>query len=497
MGKTLAETLDELNIAHKFEEVNVEKFEEQLSLQRRSQMDLTDLGNAERLMYVYGADFRYHIERKKWLHWNGKFWVVDSSNLLNMKAVEIVRELKEEINYIDGKSEKEAFSKHITRSQAAPRILAIVQLADSVSEGITVTQSMFDKDDYLLNVANGTIDLKKLKLVGVNKMVLGEHDRANYITHYIDIPFNPVSKCPTWDKFLDDIFMGNIGMIKYIQRIIGYALTGSNKEEAMFIFYGPKGRNGKSTLVKVIQRLLNNYAATTDPSTFMKSGKTARHTLAELVGVRFLSTSEVERGEELAVQLIKQITGRDSVEAERKYENPFTYLPTYKIFMLTNNKPAIYERRKAIWQRIHLIPFNRYFEDHERDKDLDAKLAAEMEGILRWALEGCMEWQRQGLNPPQEVRDAVKQYEIEQDIIGQFIQESCYTEPANEDCWEAPDRLYQEYKSWCAAGSYIPLNSNNFGLEIKERFPFKSKRVNFNGRMQPKKVYVGIRLNNA
>ncbi|MGG1675932.1 phage/plasmid primase, P4 family [Neobacillus sp. NRS-1170] len=495
MEKTLAETLKQYNIDKDFEDENLFDYEKHRSLQARSQMDLSDLGNAERLIHVYGADFRYHIERKKWMNWTGKFWDVDSSNLLNMKAVEIVRELKDEINYIDGKAEKEAFSKHIVRSQAAPRIQAMVQLADSVSEGITVTQSMFDKDDYLLNVANGTLDLKKLKLGGVNKMVLGGHDRANYITHYIDIPFNPIAKCPTWDKFLDDIFMGNHEMIRYIQRVIGYALTGSNKEEAMFIFYGPKGRNGKSTLVKVIQRLLNNYAATTDPSTFMKSGKTARHTLAELVGVRFLSTSEVERGEELAVQLIKQITGRDPVEAERKYENPFTYLPTYKIFMLTNNKPGIYERRKAIWERIHLIPFNRYFEDHERDKDLDAKLEAELEGILRWALEGCMEWQSQGLTPPQEVRDAVKQYEKEQDIIGQFILDSCYIEPANEDCWEAPDRLYQDYKSWCAAGGYIPLNLNNFGLEIKERFPFKSKRVNFNGKTQPKKVYIGIRLN--
>ncbi|MEH7483334.1 phage/plasmid primase, P4 family [Neobacillus drentensis] len=494
MGETLAETLKEYNIDKDFEEDTVNVFVKHQSLQTRSQMDLSDLGNAERLMYVHGADFRYHIERKKWLHWTGKYWAVDSSNLLNMKAVEIVRELKSEINFIEGTAEKNLFLKHIKRSQAAPRIQAIVQLADSVSKGITVTQSMFDKNDYSLNVANGTIDLKKLKLGKVNKMILSKHNRDNYITHYIDVPFNPDAKCPTWEKFLDDIFMGNKGMIEYIQRAIGYALTGSNKEEAMFIFYGPKGRNWKSTLVKVVLRLLNNYAATTDPSTFMKSSKTARHTLAELVGVRFLSTSEVERGEELAVQLIKQITGRDPVEAERKYENPFTYLPTYKIFMLTNNKPGIYERRKAIWERIHLIPFNRYFEDHERDKDLDAKLEAEMEGILRWVLEGCMEWQRQGLNPPPEVRDAVKQYEKEQDIIGQYIQESCSVDAANEECWEAPDRLYQNYKLWCAAGGYIPLNSNNFGLEIKERFPFKSKRVNFKGRNQPKKVYIGIRL---
>lgn len=493
MGKTLAETLDSYNIGKDFEDDNVEVFEDQNSLQTRSQMSLTDLGNAERLIHSYGADFRYHIERKKWLHWNGKYWDVGSSNLLKRKAIEVVRGLQDEINYIGPVAERNLFLKHIGRSQAAPRINAMIELANSVSDGIAITQSMLDKNEYLLNVSNGTIDLKLLQSE-VNEAILSKHDRDNYITNYIDIPFNPNAKCPTWEKFLEDVFMGNKRVIKYIQRVIGYSLTGSNKEEALFIFFGPKGRNGKSTLVKVILRLLTSYAATTDPSAFMKNGNTARHTFAELVGTRFLSTSEVERGEELAVQLIKQVTGRDPVEAERKYENPFTYLPTFKIFMLTNNLPSIYERRKAIWERIHLIEFNRYFEDHERDKDLDSKLEAEMEGILRWALEGCMEWQRQGLNPPSEVRESVKKYEKGQDIIGQYIEESCHVDPSNEDCWVAPDRLYQHYRTWCNLGGYKPLNANNFGIEIKDRFPHKSKRVNFNGKDQPKKVYIGIQL---
>jgi putative DNA primase/helicase len=494
MAKTLAETLDSYKLAHEFEDTVVEDFEEHKCLQKRSKMSLTDLGNAERFIYSHGVDFRYHIERKKWLLWNGKYWEVDGRNLLRQKAIEVVRGLKDEINYIGTPAEKDLLLKHIDRSQAAPRINAIIELANSVSDDITVTQSVMDKDEFLLNVANGTINLKQLQLCEVNERFISNHNRDNYITHYIDIPYDPAAKSPTWERFLDDVFMGNKEIIKYIQRVIGYSLTGSNKEEAIFILYGPKGRNGKSTLVKVLLRLLSSYSATTNPSTFMKKGNTARHTLAEFVGVRFLSTSEVERGEELAVQLIKQITGRDPVEAERKYENPFTYLPNYKIFMLTNNKPSIYERRKAIWERIHLIEFNRYFEENERDKDLDGKLEAEMEGILRWALEGCMEWQRQGLNPPPEIRDAVKQYEEEQDIIGQYIQESCDVDLANEDYWVVPDRLYQNYRSWCTAGNFKCLNANNFGVEMKERFPYKSKRVNFNGKDQPKKVYIGIQL---
>jgi putative DNA primase/helicase len=494
MGKTLVDTLEEFNLAQDFEDDNVKDFEEHKTLQTRSKMSLTDLGNAERLIFAHGADFRYHIEREKWLYWNGKYWEVDASNLLKKKAIEVVRGLKDEINYIEDKAEKGLFLKHIERSQAAPRIQAITRLADSVSDGITITQSRLDQDEYILNVANGTIDLNRLKLSGVSESILNKHDRDAYITKYIDIPFSLDAKCPIWKKFLDDIFMGDKRMIEYIQRIIGYSLTGSNKEEAIFILYGPKGRNGKSTLVKVILRLINNYAGTTDPSTFMKKGNTARHALAEFVGLRFLSTSEVERGEELAVQLIKQITGRDPVEAERKYENPFTYLPTYKIFMLTNNKPSIYERRKAIWERIHLIEFNRFFEENERDKDLDRKLEAEMEGILLWALEGCMEWQRQGLNPPPKVQEAVKQYAEEQDILGQFIQETCYVDPSNEECWEAPGRLYEEYTKWCNAGGFKCLNANNFGMDLKERFTHKNKRVFWNGKEISKQVYVGIRL---
>jgi putative DNA primase/helicase len=494
MGGTLAETLNKYNMSADFEDDNVEDFEEHINLQTRLKMDLSDLGNAERLIHAHGVNFRYHTERKKWLYWNGKYWEVDSSNLLKGKAIEVVRELKDEANFIKDTAEKDLFLKHINRSQAAPRIHAMIQLVDSVSAGMTVTQSMLDSDEYLLNVSNGTIDLRLLQNYGVSNNVLRQHNRDDYITKFIEVPFCPTAKCPTWDKFLNDIFFGNKRMIEYIQRVIGYSLTGSNKEEAIFIFYGPKGRNGKSTLVKAILRLLNNYAGTTDPSTFMKSGNTARHSLAECVGLRFLATSEVERGEELAVQLIKQITGRDRVEAERKYENPFTYLPTYKIFMLTNNKPSIYERKKAVWERIHLNEFNRYFEKNERDKELDSKLESEMEGILRWALEGCMEWQRQGLNPPQEVRDAVKKYADEQDTIGQYIQECCYADISNEELWAAPKQLYQNYKSWCADGGFKPLNLNNFGAEIKERFHYGTKRVQFNGKLQPKKVYHGIQL---
>jgi putative DNA primase/helicase len=494
MARTLAETLDAYNLGQDFEDNNIIDFEEHASLQIRSKMSLTDLGNAERLMHSYGANFRFHIERKKWLFWNGKYWEEDSSNLLRRKAIEVVRGLKDEINYIGTAAEKDLFLKHIYRSQAAPRITGMIELANSVSDDISVTQSMLDNNEFLLNVANGTIDLNLLKLSEVNESIISNHNRDNYITNYIDIPFNPNAKCPTWEKFLDDVFMGNKEMIKYVQRVIGYSLTGSNKEEVIFIFYGPKGRNGKTTLIKVVLRLLGTYAATTAPSTFMKKGNTSRHALAEFVGKRFLSTSEVERGEELSVQLIKQITGRDPVEAERKYENPFTYLPSYKIFMLTNNKPSIFERRRAIWERIHLIEFNKYFEDYERDKDLDSKLQAEMEGILRWALEGCMEWQRQGLNPPLEVQEAVREYADEQDIIGQFIQERCDVDPSNEEWWVPSEELYKNYNSWCLDGGFKTLNSNNFGSEIKERFPFKSKRVNYNGKNQSKKVYVGIRV---
>ncbi len=223
-------------------------------------------------------------------------------------------------------------------------------------------------------------------------------------------------------------------------------------------------------------------------------GQSARHNLAELVGLRFLSTSEVERGEELAVQLIKQITGRDEIQAERKYENPFEYKPTFKIFMLTNNKPKIFERKNAIWERIHLIEFNNYIPKEKRDKDLDKKLAQEMEGILIWALEGFLEWKKQGLNPPPQIIESVNQYKEEQDIIGQFINEICEVDPCNEDLWEVPDRLYQAYKKWCQESGFQCLNKNNFGMEMKERFTYKSKRVEYDGVKKARYVYVGIRV---
>nr|WP_263326076.1 phage/plasmid primase, P4 family [Neobacillus sp. Marseille-Q6967] len=488
------EKYSEKTRAERLRERGTDKLLEKVNEKKQPSFSYTDLGNAERLIYEHGENFRYHTERKKWLYWNGKYWGLDNTNQLKRKAIEVVRGMQNQIEHIQNADERELFLKHIVRSQSASRIQAMLNLADSVSSDIPINESKLDQNEYLLNVANGTIDLKTLEMYGVSYSILNDHDRNQLLTKYIDIPFNPEAKCPTWEKFLNSIFMRNKDVIFYIQRIIGYALTGSNKEEAMFIFHGQKGRNGKSTFIKAIHRLLGSYAGATNPSTFMKKGNTARHTLAEFVGLRFLSTSEVERGEELAVQLMKQITGRDLVEAERKYENPFTYLPNYKIFMLTNNKPNIYERRKAIWERIHLIEFNNYIEKQNRDKNLDKKLEAEMEGILRWALEGCREWQRQGLNPPAEILDAVKRYEEEQDIIGQFIRENYEVDLRNEEYWEAPERIYLNYKTWCNENGFGCLNNNNFGVEMKERFTFKTKRVEWNRKIQPKKVYVGIRL---
>ncbi|WP_102347276.1 hypothetical protein [Bacillus sp. Marseille-P3661] len=231
---------------------NIEDFEEHKKYATRATMPLTDLGNAERLMFEHGSKFRYHVERKKWLFWNGKYWEVDKTNQLKRLAIDIVKTLEKELEHVEEQDWNPVLS-HIKRSQGSARINAMLNLADSVLDGYTIDESRLDTHDFKLNVANGILDLDLLEQHGICPSVLLEHDRAAYMTKYMDVKFNPGAKCPIWERFLETTFMGNKEMIAYIQRTIGYALTGSNKEEVMFILLGLKGRNGKSVFINTIQ----------------------------------------------------------------------------------------------------------------------------------------------------------------------------------------------------------------------------------------------------
>src|SRR5262249_51515381 len=264
----------------------------------------------------------------------------------------------------------------------------------------------FDTDPLLLNCKNGTLDLRTGELRA--------HSRRDLITKMCAVRYNDTAKCPVFLRFLDTIFNQSGDLMAYVQRILGYALTDDVGEKALFCFHGD-GNNGKTTLLEVVRYLLADYAGQIMIESLLTDNPFHRSTaladLADLRGARFVTTSEADRGKHLAEAQIKQLTGMGQVKSCRKYENPVEFPPTFKIFMDTNHKPMVRGQDAAIWSRLKLIPFTVTIPKDEIDKNLLEKLKREAPGILRWAVEGCLEWQRDGLNEPSEVSESVQEWQ--------------------------------------------------------------------------------------
>lgn len=269
-----------------------------------------------------------------------------------------------------------------------------------------------------------------------------------------------------WEAFLSRIFAGDGELIRFVQKAVGYSLTGSTEEQCFFILYGA-GANGKSTLIQTISALLKDYARQTPTETLLvQRGDGPRNDLARLQGARFVSASEVEGGRKLAEALVKQLTGGDTLTARYLYKEHFEFQPTFKIWLAVNHKPGVQGTDHAIWRRMRLLPFTVTIPAAEQDKRLTEKLQAEQPGILRWAVEGCRAWQQEGLEPPSAVKRATGDYRAEMDVIAAFIQDCCVLGDTHEVSSKA---LYEEYTGWCAQMDETPVTRKALATVLKER----------------------------
>ena len=316
----------------------------------------------------------------------------------------------------------------------------------------------FDSNDWLLNAENGIVDLTTGALLS--------HNRSELMTKKTPAAYNPNATCPTWLTFLDRIFAGDAEMIGYIQRMMGYCLTGSIRAQVMFIAYG-SGANGKSVFVNILDSLLGSYATTADPSTFIVQEKDKiRSDLARLAGARFVSTVELDEGRRLSESLIKRVTGDDVIVARFLHQNEFSFTPKFKLLMATNHAPVIRNNDYAIWRRIRLIPFDVTIPPEERDEGLTDKLKLELSGILAWAVQGCLAWQKDGLKEPQKVLVATETYRSNMDLIGQFMEDYIIKGPAmTAPCAD----VYKAYTSFCEDGGERPMSQRAFGIKMSER----------------------------
>jgi len=443
---------------------------------------LTDLGNSRRLVARYGQDFRYLAPDGPFLAWDGARFSDDSGEIQLMRwAKETIRALYPEAayNYADDETQRRALIKHATASESIRALRAMVTLAQS-EPGVPVRPDQLDADLWLLNVLNGTLDLRSQEL--------RPHRREDLITKLVPINYEPVAACPTWRAFLDRVLNGNQRLVGFMRRYIGYGLTGSTREQVLAVGYG-QGANGKTTLIKAAVSILGDYSQSVPMDTFLasKHTDTARPDLARLRGARLVAAVESESGRRFAEALVKQVTGGDVVVARRLYREHFEFVPQFKLVIVTNHRPVIKGTDHAIWRRVNLVPFTVTIPPEERDPELPEKLLEERAGILAWAVEGCAEWQRIGLNPPEEVRAATASYRQDMDILGGFVADTCVEDAS---AYASAGALYEAYLAWAHKAGEKVMSQRAFGMALAER-GFEPDRAG-KGR---ERGYRGISLN--
>jgi putative DNA primase/helicase len=412
---------------------------------------LTDLGNGRRFARAYGAQARFCHTWGKWLFWDGTRWRIDDRGraqaLAKQSVLELYRGAQAQIDAVVQNPADAADRAHLNKvkatldwalkSQSAPRINALLELARS-EPGIPVLPDDLDRGPWLLNCRNGTLDLQK--------QTLRPPDPADYLTKLCPVDFNADAICPTWERFLAEIFNGAQSLIAYLQRLAGYWLTGLTTEHALPVLWG-NGANGKSTLINALFDVLGPDYSGKASRDLLVVGRGDKHptALAWLHGKRFVAALETGEGARLDEVLIKELTGGDLVTARRMREDFWTFQPTHKIALATNHKPQVRGQDHAIWRRLRLIPFTVCFMEDKQDKLLGQKLRAESAGILTWMVQGCALWQQHGLQDPPEVLAATKDYQAEQDLLGAFLAERCTEFP---DYHIKASELYAAYKAW-------------------------------------------------
>lgn len=423
---------------------------------------LTDYGNAERLVDLHGEDLRFCHPFGKWLSWDRTRWQIDSTAEVMRRAKLTARHIYQEAADAADPATAKELAKHAIRSESDARLRAMIGLAES-EPGVPVMPDHLDADPWLFNVESGTVDLKNDSLRA--------HDRADRITKRANVAHDPTATCPTFEGFLAKV-LPSVPLRRFVQRAIGYSLTGDTREDVIFIAFGP-GSNGKTTFMQTMQALMGDYAMQTPTETLMvKRGEGIPNDVARLKGARLVAAAEAEQGKRLAESLIKQLTGGDRISARFLRAEWFDFDPTFKIWLSTNHKPVIRGTDLGIWRRIRLIPFTVTIPQHERDEALAEKLLAELPGILNWALAGCRDWLQHGLGLPQEVQEATKSYREEMDILGTWLGDCC-VEGINHQA--AAAELYASYKRWCEGNGAHPMPQYALGSRLSER-GFEAKR---------------------
>lgn len=433
----------------------------------RAHRPLTEFGNAERMLDKYGKGLMYVPELATWYCWTGIYWRKANDVEIEFYAKETVKALPQEINDHPDSAE---FFKFAAASQQAKMVRNMVTLAAS-DPRVMVPFVELDKHSHYLGAANGVVDLRTGKLI--------EPDPDLHITKCAGGEYQDGAKAPLFRQTVLDVFNGDEKQAAFFQRLIGYAATGNPVQQLMVIPFG-NGANGKSTVLGAVRKAFGSYAKMADPSTFVSDSRNggnagaAREDLIRLMGLRFVYVSEPDENGELREGSIKSMTGDEEMTARGPYAKASVDFPaTFTVFMPTNHKPIVKGNDDGIWRRLVLLPFTRNFEKDAnvvRDVHRAEKLAAELDGVLAWIIEGALAYQAGGLALPEEVKAARNDYRSQMDLLAEWVEECCEVGEMFESSPTSLWRSWEEYAKNRGLLRYVPTIVA-LGRKMDQQFP--------------------------
>lgn len=390
---------------------------------------------------------RFVVERKEWFLWNGVTWVPDYANHILQLAISFVDDAKAEL--INGLKYQTA--QELDKFKSVNRLENLIKVAASQR---ATHSTAFDQSPMVVATREHYLSLETGEIFAPNPDML--------ISKTLNVSYDANASCPTFERFICDVFEGDRDLMHFVKKVVGYSLTGHTSEQAMFILIGD-GANGKSTFINLLNSLWGDYGTTAASQMLVAGSSSLGDDLVDLIGARLISVNETEEGQSLAEAKVKQMTGGDYLKGRPLYGKWIEFKIIGKLFLATNSLPQINNSDHGIWRRINTIPFNRTFRPDEQDRDLAQKLQAEMPGILNWAIEGCLAWQKERLNPPKSVLDEVAEYKDAMDTVAQFVNDEC---DLAQDAKSSASSLYLDYQRFCGTLGKRPKTNIHFKKQL-------------------------------
>lgn len=451
----------------KYQLLELIKKKEQEALEEKKPLKnyrLDDTDNAHTMAQLFGDSLCYAYDLNKWFIYNGVKWQEDRVDGVRLLANQMIDRMQEDflvlINSIEDEKEKKKqerlYSTHLKSCRSNRGKTSIL---NETKHLLPIVSTDFNNRRELLNAPNGTYNIQ-------NK-ICHPHTPQDYLTQSTSIPIVAEAKAPNWEKFINEIFLGNKELIRYVQKAIGYSLTGFTHEQCMFIGYGD-GANGKGVFKDILSYVLNDYVKCPQAETIsqIRQGSEASPDIINLMDARFVVCVESNKGVRLNEGLIKQLTGEDKVTARRLYCEPISFTPQFKLWLFTNHTPEVVGTDKGIWRRLKIIPFTLNLSEDKKDKNLKDKLMQEAEGILWWCIKGVNLYLEEGLKEPEIIMRAIRELRDESDSLGSFLCD-CTVEKAGVKV--QANKLYERYVEWCRLNNEVPDNRTRFGLDMAKR----------------------------